>query len=153
MVGSPWLGGIIMYGGCTGKKKLKKCSFFFFFFLITLHNCLFSSRKCKDPKFRKHTEMFVCLLLLFFFFFIYGILILIQIEKPLANTVPNRNKPRKQRNHNLIKTKGGATLPLGGGGGAVAPAKKKRSPPAYILILIGPPNDVHLAPFPFLFNT
>ena len=107
MVGSPWLGGIIMYGGCTGKKKLKRCSFFFFFFLITLHNCLFSSTKCKYPKFRKHTEMFVCLLLLllfFFFFFFYGILILIQIEKPLANTLPNRNKPRKQRNHNLIKT-------------------------------------------------
>ena len=147
MVGSPWLGGIIMYGGCTGKKKLKRCSFFFFFFLITLHNCLFSSTKCKDPKFRKHTEMFVCLLLLLlflFFYFFYGILILIQIEKPLANTLPNRNKPRKQRNHNLIKTKGGATL---------APAKKKKSPPAYILILIGPPNDVHLAPFPFLFNT
>ena len=40
---------------------------------------------------------------------------------------------------------GGATLPLGG---AVAPAKKKKSPPAYILILIGPPNDVHLAPLP-----
>ena len=128
MVGSPWLGGIIMYGGCTGKKKLKRCSFFFFFFLITLHNCLFSSTKCKDPKFRKHTEMFVCLLLLlfFFFFFFYGILILIQIEKPLANTLPNRNKPRKQRNHNLIKTKGGATLPLGGGGGGRGPCKKEK---------------------------
>ena len=36
-------------------------------------------------------------------------------------------------------------MPLGG---AVAPAKKKKSPPAYILILIGPPNDVHLAPLP-----
>ena len=30
----------------------------------------------------------------------------------------------------------------------MAPAKKKKSPPAYILILIGPPNDVHLAPPP-----
>ena len=83
--------------------------------------------------------MFVFFFFFFFFFFFNGILILIQIEKPLANTLPNRNKPRKQRNHNLIKTKGGATL---------APAKKKKSPPAYILILIGPPNDVHLAPLP-----
>ena len=44
-----------------------------------------------------------------------------------------------------ITSRGRATLPLGG---AMAPAKKKKSPPAYILILIGPPNDVHLAPPP-----
>ena len=36
-------------------------------------------------------------------------------------------------------------MPLGG---AVAPAEKKKCPPAYLLILIGPPNDVHLAPLP-----
>ena len=56
------------------EKKIKEM--FLFFFFPTLHNCLFSSTKCKDPKFRKHTE----------FFFFNGVLILIQIEKPLANT-------------------------------------------------------------------
>ena len=56
---------------------------------------------------KAHRNVCLFVVVVFFFFFIYGILILIQIEKPLANTLPNRNKPRKQRNHNLIKTKGG----------------------------------------------
>ena len=56
------------------KKKIKEMFIFIIFFSI-LHNCLFNSTKYKDPKFRKHTE----------FFFFNGVVILIQIEKPLAN--------------------------------------------------------------------
>ena len=109
-------------------------------------------QRSKIQKAHRNVCLFVVVVFVFFFFFFYGVLILIQIEKPLANTLPNRNKPRKQRNHNLIKSDPGAEphCPLGG---AVALAKKKKSPPAYILILIGPPNDVHLPPLPFLFNT
>ena len=85
-------------------------------------------QRSKIQKAHRNVCLFVVVV---FFFFFYGILILIQIEKPLANTLPNRNKPRKQRNHNLIKTKGGATLPLGGGGRRGPCKKEKKSTSIY----------------------